>query len=32
MFFNSIKEANKLRTEINGLLSKAMWKFLMDVV
>ena len=29
--FNSIKEINRLRKEINRLLSKGMWMFLMDV-
>ena len=28
MFFNSIKETNRLRKEINRLLSKGMWIFL----
>ena len=28
--FNSIKEINRLRKEINRLLSKEMWMFLMD--
>ena len=27
MFFNSIKETNSLRKEINRLLSKGMWIF-----
>ena len=29
MFFNSVKEINWLRNEINRLLSKEMWLFLM---
>ena len=29
MFFNSVKEMNRLRSEIKRLLSKGMWMFLM---
>ena len=32
MFFNSDKKLNWLRNEINTLLSKGMWKFLMDIL
>ena len=31
MFFNFVKEINRLRNEINRLLSKVMWVFLMDM-
>ena len=32
MPFNSIKEINRLKKEINRLLSKKMWMFLMDAL
>ena len=32
MFYNSVKEINRLRNEINRLLSKGMLIFLMDVL
>ena len=31
MFFNSIKEINRLRKEINRLLSKGMWNIYLKV-
>ena len=32
MSFNSIKEVDRLKKEINRLLSKKMWMFLMDAL